>query len=532
MKRLFFLFILFFSVFFSNTSFTQVWQLQNSNFPADAWIMDFSAPNEQVCWAIANKNNSSPLLGCFSRTTDGGNTWVCDTIDSNWDTYVCQVFAMDANTAYIVAQTGNMKGIYKTTDGGSTWNRQDAYNSSLYGPGYIHFFDSQNGFVMGDPNNEAYTTTNGGDTWNPVSMPPPLAGEWGSWNSGNGIAAAGDNLWFSTGKRVYKSTDKGYNWSVILEEPQYTLWWPCIKFQDSQTGIYLLKIQGGTDHIYRRTTDGGANWDTIPDPVLDGLAIGGMSYIPGTTIYVAGGDQPQGMRGVAYTLDSGESWHLIDTSGMTFFEFPSDYVGWGTGYVDNTVWKYVGPPMPIPVEVTLFTANSNRKGVMLNWSTATEVNNKGFDIERRGDNMSFDKIGFVPGFGTTAEPKNYSYSDKPDNSGKYYYRLKQVDYNGSYNYSKVIEVEFGILNSYKLEQNYPNPFNPDTKISWQSPVGSNQTIIVFDVLGNEIVTLVDEYKQAGRYEVEFNAATLSSGVYFYRLQAGPFIDTKKMILLK
>jgi hypothetical protein len=114
-----------------------------------------------------------------------------------------------------------------------------------------------------------------------------------------------------------------------------------------------------------------------------------------------------------------------------------------------------------------------------------------------------------------------------------YYRLKQLDFNGSHDYSNVVEVMV-IPSKYELQQNYPNPFNPNTKISWQSPVGSWQTLKVYDILGNEVATLVNEYRNAGAYNLEFRMQNLElgSGVYFYQLRAGDFVETKKMILLK
>ncbi|QQS38186.1 MAG: T9SS type A sorting domain-containing protein [Ignavibacteriales bacterium] len=117
-------------------------------------------------------------------------------------------------------------------------------------------------------------------------------------------------------------------------------------------------------------------------------------------------------------------------------------------------------------------------------------------------------------------------------TGKYQYRLKQIDFDGSYEYSNVVEVEVNLITEFLLEQNYPNPFNPTTKISWQLPVGSFQTIKVYDVLGNEVATLVDEYREAGKYEIEFEAGNLSSGVYFYKLQTESFIQVRKLTVLK
>ena len=190
----------------------------------------------------------------------------------------------------------------------------------------------------------------------------------------------------------------------------------------------------------------------------------------------------------------------------------------------------------VPVELTSFTASVIKNEVNLNWSTATELNNKGFDIERislnNQKNQGWEKIGFIPGFGTTTEPHSYSFIDNDIELGNYTYRLKQIDFDGAFEYSDEVQVEISIPLKYELAQNYPNPFNPNTKISWQVPLGSWQTLKIYDVLGNEIITLVDEYKSAGTYEVEWNASELPSGAYFYELNTGSFIDSKKMILMK
>jgi hypothetical protein len=196
---------------------------------------------------------------------------------------------------------------------------------------------------------------------------------------------------------------------------------------------------------------------------------------------------------------------------------------------------------PIPVELVSFTANVSDNSVILNWSTASEINNRGFEVERKVfslqspvHNSEWRKVGFVNGKGTTTEIQNYSFRDylTLDRTHTLYYRLKQIDFDGSFTYSNEIEVEFTLPVEFALEQNYPNPFNPNTKIRWQSPVGSHQTIKVFDVLGNEVATLVDEYKPAGIYEVEFNASSLSSGIYFYKLKSDNFTFVRKMILIR
>jgi hypothetical protein len=188
-----------------------------------------------------------------------------------------------------------------------------------------------------------------------------------------------------------------------------------------------------------------------------------------------------------------------------------------------------------PVELTSFKANVSENNVNLNWQTATETNNSGFQIERRKTinerSEEWNTIGFISGNGTTTEPQSYSFVDENLSSGIYYYRLKQIDYDGTSNYSNEIEVEI-TPSEFALEQNYPNPFNPSTSI--QYAIGSRQfiTLKVYDVLGNEIATLVNEEKPSGTYNEQFSMDIFSSGIYFYKLTAGEFVQTKKMILLR
>lgn len=207
------------------------------------------------------------------------------------------------------------------------------------------------------------------------------------------------------------------------------------------------------------------------------------------------------------------------------------------GTRDGKVVCFSGGTVAVPVELVAFTGYVSNGKVFLNWSTATESNNQGFEIEKQASSKqlavnNWESIGFVPGFGTTTEPKSYSFIDENLNSGKYIYRLKQVDYNGSFEYSDIVEIEVATPSQYSLEQNYPNPFNPATTISYSIKEKGMITLKVFDILGNEVSTVVNEEQQAGNYKVDFDASEFASGVYFYTLKAGEFISTKKMILLR
>ena len=190
--------------------------------------------------------------------------------------------------------------------------------------------------------------------------------------------------------------------------------------------------------------------------------------------------------------------------------------------------------MPVPVELTSFTANANSSGVVLTWTTASEINNNGFEIERSNDGENFFRVGFVKGAGTTTEPQTYSFIDKLDYSGvkTYHYRLRQVDFDGRTQFSDVVTVDFDVLMDFALSQNYPNPFNPSTKIVYALPTQSPVVIKIYDLTGQEIATLVNEVKEAGTYEITFDALNFSSGVYIYQMRSGNFSSVKKMSVLK
>jgi hypothetical protein len=187
----------------------------------------------------------------------------------------------------------------------------------------------------------------------------------------------------------------------------------------------------------------------------------------------------------------------------------------------------------LPVELASFAANINGNDVVLNWSTATETNNSGFDIERSANNSQWANIGFTQGNGTSSSQNNYFFEDNNLNSGRYKYRLKQIDYNGNYAYYDLQnEVVVGIPNEFSLKQNYPNPFNPMTKINFDIPNDGFVSLRLFDINGRELKTLMNEFKNSGYYSIDFDASALPSGAYFYKFESGNFVSTKKLVVLK
>lgn len=185
----------------------------------------------------------------------------------------------------------------------------------------------------------------------------------------------------------------------------------------------------------------------------------------------------------------------------------------------------------VPVELSSFTASVSGLSVTLSWTTATELNNNGFEIQKKVAN-NFVTVGFVKGKGTTTEQQKYSYTDKQTEAGKYTYRLKQIDFNGTFEYSKEVEVTVVFGMNYTLSQNYPNPFNPTTKISYSIPQNGYVNLNVYDALGNLIKELVSEQKEAGYFDVQFDGSNLSSGIYYYQIKVGNFTDTKKLVIMK
>jgi hypothetical protein len=187
----------------------------------------------------------------------------------------------------------------------------------------------------------------------------------------------------------------------------------------------------------------------------------------------------------------------------------------------------------VPVELTSFNASIKDAGVLLEWTTATELNNRGFEIQRN-QSSNWETIGFVEGRGTTTEISNYQFFNDLsgfNSSVKLQYRLKQVDFGGTFSYSDIIEIDF-VPEIYSLSQNYPNPFNPSTSIRFTLTKSTFVTLKIYNVLGNEVSTLVNQNMPGGKHEIKFNANELPSGVYLYTITAGDFVDTKKMLLMK
>ncbi|GAB4301605.1 MAG: hypothetical protein Kow0098_29730 [Ignavibacteriaceae bacterium] len=325
------------------------------------------------------------------------------------------------------------------------------------------------------------------------------------------------------------------------------------------------------DIMFAKSTDGGVTFSS-PVRINDDQGtsayqwFGTMSVSPNgriDVVWLDTRDNPSNISALYYSFstDGGDSW----SPNERISDFFNSHLGWPNqnkmgDYFDmvsvsngahlawaatfngeqDVYYSFITDTTIIPVEFISFSGFIAGNVVTLEWITATELNNLGFEIERSVDRINWRTIGFKQGNGTTTEQKKYFYTDRlsGNNEQKLHYRLKQIDYDGEYEYSDVVEIKVAPV-EFSLSQNYPNPFNPTTKIKYSIPSvilseAKNLfiTLKVYDVLGNEVATLVNEQKPSGEYEVEFNASELGSGVYFYTLKAGSFFQSRKMILLR
>ena len=309
--------------------------------------------------------------------------------------------------------------------------------------------------------------------------------------SGQKLSSAGSKLWGSNGM-TFKSMDSSTDLHMSAQ------------YEDGSSYVYYLEYIGATQNNLAKafSVDGNGNFNWAGNIVTFSGVVSSKSRLVSD----------------------------IFNNGVSVLAWSDGRQDAGGIYAQNIQVNGTFGGV-VPVELISFSAKLNADEIILEWQTATETNNSGFEIERAKYD-EWERIGFVPGYGTTTEPITYSFVDDNIGSGVIRYRLKQIDYDGTFKYSNTVEVEIISPLYYQLYQNYPNPFNPTTIISYQIPVSSNVTIKIYDILGNEVSILVNEYKTAGTYNVEFDAIDLPTGIYLYKLNAGDFAEMRKMILMK
>ena len=306
---------------------------------------------------------------------------------------------------------------------------------------------------------------------------------------------------------------------------------------------YALNNTGGTDHsfvsnynnLYNNTAGNYHDASSTTDINVDPLYANATGLDPDAIDFHLKSEYGR-WNGSAWVNDLVTS-QCIDAGDPTadFSLEPSENGGRvNIGVFGNTIYASKSTS-PVPVVIEYFSANLINNNIILKWRTATEVNNYGFEIQKsllNGQSSKFETIGFVDGHGNSNSPKEYTFVDTDKPGGTVQYRLKQIDIDGEFEYSDIVEVNNVFQKEFKLLQNYPNPFNPTTVIEYSIPKASHVSIKVFDILGKEVATLVNKNQENGSYKVQFNATKLSNGTYFYKIKSGDFTEIKKMLLLK
>ena len=489
------------------------------------WQVDFYAasqeilqraafPSETVGYTVGGSITTGAESGDILKTTNGGTTWTKLALDPGYRIY--SVFFLTENLGYIGVR--GPTGVYKTTDGGQNWQMLNTGTGTSTTLVYdIKFYDQNLGFALYQSGQVA-RTSDAGATWAPIST------NWGS-AAGYELYVASANVIYACGAggRLSKSVNGGLSFFQLLPNLNASILWG-MHFFDETHGY----IAGSSGRIFK-TVDGNT-FTEMQLPVTSQFyplrfATSNIGWVGG-----ASGE-------LFYTLNGGNDWTLSNLSignSQTIRDLQiSGSRLWLVG-TDGMIIRGFADPT-IPVELTSFSASVSGGSVTLRWETATELNNSGFDILRsvQNENEGWEKIGFVPGFGTTTERKSYAFKDENLNTGVYNYRLKQINYDGTYKYYNLANsVEVTSPDVFDLAQNYPNPFNPVTRINYSIATEINVKLTVFNSIGEQIGVLVNQVQKPGKYEINFNGENLSSGVYFYKLTAGEFVSTKKMLLLK
>ncbi len=512
--------------------------------------------------------------GTVLSTANGGSNWI-----NNLHAFVSPsdpLYALNS-TFFINSNTGWAGGysgiINKTTDGGNKWT--SVLTSSFNTINSVHFLDTDTGWVCGQSGMIQYTS-NGGANW--ISQSLPISNSVNDINIGKFTLTGYFGLykigWCATdGGFLYKTTDGGFNWSVSVPLTTSNMY-SVVPFSED------IAVACGDSGKIIRTTNGGTSWTTVVSGAVGG-ALRSLSFADADNGICVGDSAT-----VLYTTNKGETWYLdisgprsLTTNNLYDVSAKIDvllsYTAIGENGIiiksedEGSTWTKLssgvktrlnGISSPaigvsvvagsrgtilrtedggaLPVELSSFTYSLNGNDVTLYWSTSSETNNSGFGIERKTSSEQWITAGNVTGSGTSSVTNNYLFRDRELSPGKYSYRLKQLDLNGNYTYHYLSSmIQIGTPDKFNLRQNYPNPFNPVTMISFSIPANvndqmTNVRLVVYDNLGKEIVTLVNENKPAGSYKVKLDANNLSSGIYFYSLIAGEFKQTRKMMVLK
>jgi photosystem II stability/assembly factor-like uncharacterized protein len=479
---------------FASTDDGNSWATSNTGLPGGGTVRGFMADSLYLFAGLQSDG--------IYRTSDHGMTWQSADSDATGDLNYAQVTSFEKKDNTIYAATS--AGIYKSTNEGSFWEKIanglpsgtgvftvaaaggnliiGTYNGIYYSTdngndwiisninsGFVNTMAVGNGFQYSSTYNGFYRSSDNGETWTTLSEAGAVA-----------LAASGDNVYFGLGpwaNGIYHSTDDGTTWSSAL----------------SDIGVFSICVSGqyvfaGTDGSVYMSDLSAVNWQSTGDGLPPDAAV-----------------------------------NAIGSDGVNLYAGPENY---------GAAWMVPLDEIILPVELQSFTAAVNNGNVILEWTTATETNNKGFEVERNTNESQYQEIAFITGHGTTTQLQKYSYTDNNVENGNYTYRLKQVNFDGTFKYSKEVEVNVKVPLQFALGQNYPNPFNPTTQISYTIAKDGFVNLTVFNTLGQQVATLVNENIKAGNYHITFDASRFASGVYYYRLQSDNNVMVKKMVLMK
>ncbi|KAB2908693.1 MAG: lamin tail domain-containing protein [Ignavibacteriales bacterium] len=378
------------------------------------------------------------------------------------------------------------------------------------------------GYTTVDKTLRRKPTVKSGITSNPVSGFPTLTTEWDMYNTDDAS---------HLGTPPFEYTPNNYTQSVATGNPAISFigTGASIVFTNVTTGatVTLTRYEGAP--VDQTGLPGGKNvsdWRWV----IEG---NGLVFTSAELRFKAssltGITDPENKSIDLYKRATPGSGAFALVGTLTYEAATDEYVY--SGVESFSEFVMVSEAEPLPVELSSFTAKALAGKVMLNWETKTEVDNNGFEVQRSTGGDEWQKIGFVEGHGTANSPKYYNFVDDKAFGNKIQYRLKQIDNDGSFEYSPTVEVELNPT-VYALEQNYPNPFNPSTKIRFSIPVSGTVTLSVYNAIGQKVATLINGETEAGYHEVNFDAAALPSGLYFYEINTADFKSIKKMLLLK
>jgi photosystem II stability/assembly factor-like uncharacterized protein len=450
-------------------------------------------------------------------STDNGSDWTAQDLGVDFD--ASAISMVNSQVGYI---SGTNCQVLKTTDGGATWFQVTQPIAGTYNIYSMEFVNPDTGWVFVNyvtiTNGNIFKTTDGGNSWTQQAN--------GLSNSINSADMVDANIGFhtinSSNQPIFKTTNGGLFWLPITTPLTGII--NTIKAVDANT-IYI-GASGGTNRM-AKTTNGGTTWSTITLPVT--VDVKSLDFMDADTGYVCGNLTTV----VCRTTNGGNNWSFQNLHLPTLVKVAvlQNDIAFALGTYGSILRSDLHGF--VPVEMTSFTTSVSGNNVALKWVTATELNNQGFEIERCSSTSEWQKIGFVEGSGTTSEPQSYSFIDRDLETGNYMYRLRQIDYDGTFEYSEAIEVEITIPFQFALGQNYPNPFNPSTVIEFSLPEDVNNVqLSIYNALGEKVAELVNSALTAGRYSYQWNAQNVATGMYIYKLQTDKFVSVKKMILMK